>query len=827
MGKYEVLCRLSAGGMSEIFLAYQKGLAGFKKIVVLKSILPDISGEEEFVRMFLDEARTTAAFNHPNIAQVFDLDVDGEVLFLAMEFVQGCTLVEMARACRQAREAIPIGLTLQAVRDTALALHYAHTFVDPRGRKQVVIHRDVAEKNIMVTYDGTTKLLDFGIAKAQGRAGHTTVGMVKGTSGYMSPEQIRGDPLDARSDIFSLGVVLHECLTGMRLFHGKNAEEGMLAALREAVAAPSRQNAEVSPDIDAVVLKALERERDRRYNTALEFARAIERAAGGLIWHPEQSGELVQRHFTDRRAQTRDLLDNAQEGSENTGELKLDKIFITAKPAQSMAEPKEEKTTIDSGSSTNVERKGLPPRPPGPRSSFNSLPPVPSAPRMSKPNLPRITDELPQSMSPRATSDDTNTSPVGPPPAPRVSARNLPPIPVSSAPPKTGPIGAVNVRIGPDDDDDDDGEMMKTIPATDLADLMAQKAKAAAPPPTPPVPPRRHTPDSVVTSPEGVHPREDSEVDGGDENKGFNPFDDVSLPDAPDEFDDLDDVGVKTKVGEVPATRRPPVLRTNAESDAESDSERYGEDELENTNGTESANGPRPKRTVLYIVAGLFVTGLVIGGAAFALGLFSPAPKPGSTAPLKGQQRPPPKADPAKPPAEDPAAVARRKADEEAKAKAAAEAKKKDEEAAAEAKKKEEEAAAKDKKPDSPLVAAVTQTTTPEEADDDKKPTPKQAVKRSPPPRKVAVAPKPEPKPEPAPAAKGTGNVSLVIMPNGLKVMHNGVEIGKTPLFNAKLPAGKQVLKLVDASGTSKNLTVVVKADETVSVRSSWDVIPK
>src|SRR5688572_20312226 len=184
MGKYEVLCRLSAGGMSEIFLAYQKGLAGFKKIVVLKSILPDISGEEEFVRMFLDEARTTAAFNHPNIAQVFDLDVDGEVLFLAMEFVQGCTLVEMARACRQAREAIPIGLTLQAVRDTALALHYAHTFVDPRGRKQVVIHRDVAEKNIMVTYDGTTKLLDFGIAKALGKAvGRTSVGMVKGTSG--------------------------------------------------------------------------------------------------------------------------------------------------------------------------------------------------------------------------------------------------------------------------------------------------------------------------------------------------------------------------------------------------------------------------------------------------------------------------------------------------------------------------------------------------------------------------------------------------------------------------------------------------------------------
>src|ERR1043165_7948907 len=271
MGKYDVLCRLSTGGMSEIFLAYQKGLAGFRKIVVLKSILPDIRGEEEFVRMFLDEAKTTALFNHPNIAQVFDLDVDGETLFLTMEFVQGCTLVEMARACRQAKEPIPIGFTLLAVRDTALALHYAHTFTDPRGRKQVVIHRDVAEKNIMVTYEGTTKLLDCGIAKALGMgSGRTSVGMVKGTSGYMSPEQIRGEPLDPRSDVFSLGVVLHECLTGMRLFPGKT---------------PAASG--------GVVLKALQRDRDSRYATSLEFARAIEKASSGQMWHPEQSGELV------------------------------------------------------------------------------------------------------------------------------------------------------------------------------------------------------------------------------------------------------------------------------------------------------------------------------------------------------------------------------------------------------------------------------------------------------------------------------------------------------------------------------------------------------
>ncbi|MGQ0504698.1 MAG: protein kinase domain-containing protein [Myxococcaceae bacterium] len=327
LGKYEILCRLSTGGMSVIFLAFQKGLAGFRKFVVLKQILPDIKGEEEFVRMFLDEAKITAAFNNPNIAQVFDLDIQDGELFLAMEFVPGATLVEVAKACRAISESIPTGFSLMAVRDTAMALHYAHTFTDPTGRKQTVIHRDVAEKNIMVTYEGTTKLLDFGIAKSLARLSRTTVGMVKGTSGYMSPEQILGEKLDARSDIFSLGVVLHECLTGMRLFHGKSAEEGMMAALKEPVMPPSRGNSDVTPELDAVVLKALARKREERFSTAREFARAIERAAGSLIWEPEQTSELIARLFTDRREQTRSLMASSESDVELTGEHLLRELL--------------------------------------------------------------------------------------------------------------------------------------------------------------------------------------------------------------------------------------------------------------------------------------------------------------------------------------------------------------------------------------------------------------------------------------------------------------------------------------------------------------------
>lgn len=367
LGKYEVLCRLSTGGMSAIYLAHQAGLAGFNKLVVLKTILPDISGEEDFIGMFLEEARITAAFNHPHIAQVFELDTDDGQLFIAMEFVQGCTLVEMARACRQARKPIPLGFTLASTRDAALALYYAHNFTDARGRKQTVIHRDVAEKNIMVTYDGVTKLLDFGIAKALGRSGRTAVGIVKGTSGYMSPEQIRGEPLDARSDVFALGVVMHECLTGLRLFHGKTAKDGMMAALNEDVQPPSKWNTEVSKDIDAVVLKALQRERAKRFSTALEFGRAIEKAAPGLIWYPEQCGELVTSHFSDRRLETRRLLDSAELGSEPTGEERIQNVLAMMRAANSSP-----------GNSTPTE-----PKADGPKAEAQRRPQVITAPHVA------------------------------------------------------------------------------------------------------------------------------------------------------------------------------------------------------------------------------------------------------------------------------------------------------------------------------------------------------------------------------------------------------------------------------------------------------------
>ncbi|MBL9038574.1 MAG: serine/threonine protein kinase [Archangium sp.] len=448
--------------MSEIFLATQSGVAGFRKLVVLKTILPNISGEEDFVRMFLEEARISSAFNHPNIAQVFELDVDDGTLFMAIEFVQGCTLVEMARACRQAKEAIPVGFTLQAVRDTALALHYAHNFTDARGRKQVVIHRDVAEKNIMVTYEGVTKLLDFGIAKALGRTNRTTVGMVKGTSGYMSPEQIRGEPLDGRSDVFSLGVVLHECLTGMRLFHGKRPEDGMLAALKETAQLPSRQNPEVTADIDAIVMKALSKSREDRFSTALEMARAIEKAAPGAIWLPEQTAELVSRHFVARRDETRQLLESAGFGSDPTGAFLLDKVLEKVR---------------DGGKSGPIAPPTVSSKPKPP-----PTPPVPApTPLNPPPSAPTRTDEVP-----------------APDARPKVLRGEVP-----------SKVGGVTPKFN-------DDVSVKTTPASALDESRARKSKRTEEPPKPP-PPKPPTVETgetqALTLPRAPEKASDDEAD--------------------------------------------------------------------------------------------------------------------------------------------------------------------------------------------------------------------------------------------------------------------------------------------------------------------------
>jgi serine/threonine protein kinase len=319
VGKYEVLTRLAKGGMAELSLAATSGAGGFRKFVVIKQILPEAAEDDNFVRMFLDEARVTAAFSHPSICQVFEMGDDPRTgLYVAMEFIAGQDLNQVVAACARQQAVLPVGFSASVVHDCALALHYAHTFKLPNGDESPVVHRDVAQKNIMVTYEGQVKLLDFGIAKAKGALARTRAGTVKGTAGYMSPEQVRGDVIDGRSDVFSLGVVLWEMATGRRLFSAETELQELKMILGEPIRPPHEVEPSVPPELSEVAMKALERDLDKRYRSAREMAKAMQATCAHLLFDAEERAEFMQERFEDKITSTRRLFDSA---SKDEGEV--------------------------------------------------------------------------------------------------------------------------------------------------------------------------------------------------------------------------------------------------------------------------------------------------------------------------------------------------------------------------------------------------------------------------------------------------------------------------------------------------------------------------
>lgn len=308
LGKYAILTRLSVGGMAEVFLAYATGPGGFRKFVTLKRILPDVQEDESFVAMFIDEARISAALSHSNIAQVFDLGEEAGELYIAMEFIPGHDLRQLARASTKRGIQVPIGFGCMVIRDACSALHYAHNFTDAAGNPSPIIHRDVSPKNIMVTYQGTVKVIDFGIAKAMGTLGRTVAGTVKGTTAYMSPEQIRGEGLDGRSDLFSAGIVLHELLTGQQLFNAPSDLETMEMILAGKVRSPRELNPNVPEAVSEVVMRALSLERESRFESGRQMAKAIESAAGPLLFDEDRATEVMRTLFQEQMEKTRTLL---------------------------------------------------------------------------------------------------------------------------------------------------------------------------------------------------------------------------------------------------------------------------------------------------------------------------------------------------------------------------------------------------------------------------------------------------------------------------------------------------------------------------------------
>jgi serine/threonine protein kinase len=274
-GKYLLLDRIALGGMAEIYRAKSLGVEGFERIVVLKRILPQLAEDAEFVQMFVHEAKIAVQLSHANICPIYELGKIGATHFIAMEYVWGRDLREILRRFKMLGQPMPPPMAAWITCKILEALDYAHRKRDAEGRPLAIIHRDISPQNILVSYEGLVKLIDFGIAKAAGRATQTQAGVIKGKLGYMSPEQIMGRPIDHRSDIFATSGVLHEALTGEKLFSGNNDIE-IIDKVRQAdVPPPSSLASHVPPQLDQIVLRGLARDPNDRYQTAGEMQEAL------------------------------------------------------------------------------------------------------------------------------------------------------------------------------------------------------------------------------------------------------------------------------------------------------------------------------------------------------------------------------------------------------------------------------------------------------------------------------------------------------------------------------------------------------------------------
>ncbi len=279
LGSYEVVRKLARGGMAELFLARTVGPEGFEKLVVLKKILPSHAENPKFVRLFLDEAKLAATLDHPHIAHVYDMGkVDGNYFF-TMEYVHGQDVRTTMRRTARVNQQFPIDHAVQIARNVAAALHYAHERRRPDGSLLEIVHRDVSPSNILVSYDGAVKLVDFGVAKAATSTVKTRTGTLKGKIAYMSPEQAKGAPIDRRSDIFSLGIVLWEMVTTQRLFKAENDLATIQQIINSKAQPPSQLRPECPPELERVILRALATEIDSRYQTAAQLQLDLEELA--------------------------------------------------------------------------------------------------------------------------------------------------------------------------------------------------------------------------------------------------------------------------------------------------------------------------------------------------------------------------------------------------------------------------------------------------------------------------------------------------------------------------------------------------------------------
>lgn len=275
-GKYRLIDRIAVGGMAEIFLAHQLQDDSRETPVVIKRIRPHLSKHAAFVKMFLNEARLAAQLNHPNVVQIHDLGKIAESYFIAMEYVAGRDMRRVVPKAEALGIPFPLVYAVKIASCVCAGLHHAHTKADLYGNPLNIVHRDVSPENVVVAFDGSVKILDFGIAKAANQVEQTRTGEIKGKLSYMSPEQCLGKPLDCRSDIFSLGAVLYEWLTGFKLFTGESEVAVMRSITEGKIYAPSYFREDLPERLEAILMKALERDRDKRYQTAAQMQKDLD-----------------------------------------------------------------------------------------------------------------------------------------------------------------------------------------------------------------------------------------------------------------------------------------------------------------------------------------------------------------------------------------------------------------------------------------------------------------------------------------------------------------------------------------------------------------------
>jgi eukaryotic-like serine/threonine-protein kinase len=315
LGKYRLIAELGHGGMAEVYLALASGPAGFNKLVVVKQIRQQFADDPDFLTMFLDEARLAARLNHPNVVQTNEVGEDGGRYFISMEYLEGQPLNRVLSKLGEGRgdpaDRITRKMSLLILVDTLAGLHHAHELLDFDGRPLQVVHRDMSPHNVFVTYAGQVKIVDFGIAKALSSSAETRTGVLKGKIGYMAPEQALGEKVDRRADLFSVGMILWEMMTGKRMFKGVPDVAALQRIVNGDLPSPRSVDDTIPERIDAICMKALACDRDNRYATAAEMAADLEDAAAELEGRGSlrDVGKLIDKQFGAERARIKQLVE--------------------------------------------------------------------------------------------------------------------------------------------------------------------------------------------------------------------------------------------------------------------------------------------------------------------------------------------------------------------------------------------------------------------------------------------------------------------------------------------------------------------------------------